>query len=43
MLLNFGIVTMLGGAVASVLVTEKLKGDFVLDKNKFKNHIIIAG
>jgi len=43
MLLNFGIVTMLGGAVASVLVTEKLKGDFALDKNKFKNHIIIAG
>ena len=32
MLLNFGIVTMLGGAVASVLVTEKLKGDFVLIK-----------
>ncbi len=43
MLLNFGIVTMLGGAVASVLVTEKLKGDFKLDKNKYKNHIIIAG
>ena len=43
MLLNFGIVTMLGGAVASVLVTERLKGDISLDKNKFDNHIIIAG
>ena len=43
MLLNFGIVTMLGGAVASVLVTERLKGDISLDKNKFNNHIIIAG
>ena len=27
MLLNFGIVTLLGGAVASVLVAERLKGD----------------
>ena len=43
MLLNFGIVTMLGGAVASVLVTAKLKGDMNLDKNKFNKHIIIAG
>ena len=43
MLLNFGIVTMLGGAVASVLVTERLKGDIVLDKNKFNNHIVITG
>ena len=43
MLLNFGIVTMLGGAVASVLVTERLKGDIILDKEKFNNHIIITG
>ena len=43
MLLNFGIVTMLGGAVASVLVTARLKGDISLDENKFNNHIIIAG
>lgn len=43
MLLNFGVVTLLGGAVASVLVAEKLKGDEVLDENKFNEHLIIAG
>ena len=43
MLLNFGVVTLLGGAVASVLVAQKLKGDDDLDENKFTNHLIIAG
>ena len=43
MLLNFGIVTLLGGAVASVLVAERLKGDDKLDESKFNRHLIIAG
>ena len=43
MLLDFGIVTLLGGAVASVLVAARLKGDEILDENKFKGHLIIAG
>ena len=43
MLLNFGIVTLLGGAVASVLVAERLKGDDKLDESKFNDHLIIAG
>ena len=43
MLLNFGVVTLLGGAVASVLVAQKLKGDENLDENKFNKHLIIAG
>ena len=43
MLLNFGIVTLLGGAVASVLVAQRLKGDDKLDENKFNGHLIIAG
>jgi len=43
MLLNFGVVTLLGGAVASVLVAQKLKGDETLDENKFNGHLIIAG
>jgi len=43
MLLNFGIVTLLGGAVASVLVAERLKGDDKLDENKFNGHLVIAG
>jgi len=43
MLLNFGIVTLLGGAVASVLVAERLKGDETLDENKYNGHLVIAG
>ena len=43
MLLNFGIVTLLGGAVASVLVAARLKGDKKLDESKFNGHLIIAG
>ncbi len=43
MLLNFGIVTLLGGAVASVMVAARLKGDDTLDESKFKGHLIIAG
>ena len=43
MLLNFGVVTLLGGAVASVLVAQRLKGDDVLDENKFDGHLVIAG
>jgi len=43
MLLNFGVVTLLGGAVASVLVAQRLKGDDTLDENKFKDHLVIAG
>ena len=43
MLLNFGVVTMLGGAVASVLVAQRLKGDEALDEDKFNNHLVIAG
>ena len=43
MLLNFGIVTLLGGAVASVLVAQRLKGDDTLDESKFKGHLVIAG
>tara|TARA_Y100001934_G_C12383815_1_gene794308 strand:+ start:6376 stop:7773 length:1398 start_codon:yes stop_codon:yes gene_type:complete len=43
MLLNFGVVTLLGGAVASVLVAQKLTGDDTLDENKFNGHLVIAG
>ena len=43
MLLNFGVVTLLGGAVASVLVAQRLKGDDTLDENKFDGHLVIAG
>jgi len=43
MLLNFGIVTLLGGAVASVLVEQRLKGDKPLDESKFNGHLVIAG
>ena len=43
MLLNFGVVTLLGGAVASVLVAQRLKGDDTLDENKFNDHLVIAG
>ena len=43
MLLDFGIVTLLGGAVASVLVAQRLKGDDKLDENKYNGHLIIAG
>tara|TARA_B100000700_G_scaffold316639_1_gene406542 strand:+ start:1713 stop:3110 length:1398 start_codon:yes stop_codon:yes gene_type:complete len=43
MLLNFGIVTLLGGAVASVLVAQRLKGDDTLDENKYDGHLVIAG
>ena len=35
MILNLGIVTMLTGAVSSVLVAARLKGDDKLDENKF--------
>lgn len=43
MLLNFGVVTLLGGAVASVLVAQRLTGDNTLDENKFDGHLVIAG
>jgi|TARA_B110000116_G_scaffold268195_1_gene281818 voltage-gated potassium channel len=43
MILNFGVVTLLGGAVASVLVAERLKGDDTLDENKYDGHLVIAG
>ena len=43
MLLNFGVVTLLGGAVASVLVAQRLTGDETLDENKFEDHLVIAG
>ena len=43
MLLNFGVVTLLGGAVASVLVAQRLTGDDTLDENKFEGHLGIAG
>ena len=43
MILNFCVVTLLSGAVASVLVAARLKGDDKLDKNIFKGHLIIAG
>ena len=43
MLLNFGVVTLLGGAVASVLVAQRLTGDDTLDENKFDGHLVIAG
>ena len=43
MLLNFGVVTLLGGAVASVLVAQRLKGDSELDENKYDGHLVIAG
>jgi len=43
MLLNFGVVTFLGGAVASVLVAQRLTGDDTLDENKFNGHLVIAG
>ena len=43
MLLNFGVVTLLGGAVASVLVAQRLTGDEKLDENKFDGHLVIAG
>ena len=43
MILNLGIVTMLTGAVSSVLVAARLKGDDKLDENKYHEHLIIAG
>ena len=43
MILNLGIVTMLTGAVSSVLVAARLKGDDKLDENKYHKHLIIAG
>jgi len=43
MILNLGIVTMLTGAVSSVLVAARLKGDDQLDENKYHEHLIIAG
>ena len=43
MLLNFGVVTLLGGDVASVLVAQRLTGDDTLDENKFDGHLVIAG
>jgi len=43
MILNLGIVTMLTGAVSSVLVAARLKGDDKLDETKFHGHLIIAG
>ena len=43
MLLNFGVVTLLGGAVESVLVAQRLTGDDTLDENKFDGHLVIAG
>ena len=43
MILNLGIVTMLTGAVSSVLVAARLKGEDKLDDNKFHGHLIIAG
>ena len=43
MLLNFGVVTLLGGAVASVLVAQRLTGEDTLDENKFEGHLVIAG
>jgi len=43
MILNFGVVTLLGGAVASVLVAQRLKGDDTLDENKYDGHLVIAG
>ena len=43
MILNLGIVTMLTGAVSSVLVAARLKGDDKLDQTKYHEHLIIAG
>ena len=43
MILNLGIVTMLTGAVSSVLVAARLKGDDKLDETKLHGHLIIAG
>ena len=43
MILNLGIVTMLTGAVSSVLVAARLKGDDTLDETKYHGHLIIAG
>ena len=43
MILNLGIVTMLTGAVSSVLVAARLKGDDKLDETKYNGHLIIAG
>jgi len=43
MILNLGIVTMLTGAVSSVLVAARLKGDDKLDETKYHGHLIIAG
>ncbi len=43
MLLNFGVVTLLGGAVASVLVAQRLTGDETLDETKYNGHLVIAG
>ena len=43
MILNLGIVTMLTGAVSSVLVAARLKGDYKLDETKYHGHLIIAG
>lgn len=43
LILNFGVITVLSGTVASVLVAARLSGGQTVDEDKFKAHTIICG
>jgi|GEM_PF-140284 voltage-gated potassium channel len=43
MILNFGVITVLSGTVASVLVAARLTGGATVDEDKYKAHTIICG
>jgi voltage-gated potassium channel len=43
MLFNLGIVTVLSGTIASVLVARRLQGGIQLDPNLYQQHLVICG
>lgn len=43
LILNFGVITVLSGTVASVLVAARLTGGTTVDEEKYKEHTIICG
>ena len=43
LILNFGVITVLSGTVASVLVAARLTGGETVDEDKYKEHTIICG
>ena len=43
LILNFGVITVLSGTVASVLVAARLTGGATVDEDKYKAHTIICG